>query len=388
MQPVLRGLKVVDLAEDHAGDMTAMYLADAGADVVKVERPGGDPTRAEPGGRVWNRGKRSVVLDVASAAGRDAVRRLAMQADVLVESGPPAAMATLGLDYPTLSAGNERLIHCSITGYGRRSALRDRPADDALVQARLGMNFEQPCYRRDPATGDFVDEPVFLYVPLASYGAAMLATTGIHAALHAREVTGEGQWVETSLAQGALLWTSQIRYQAQHEPPGFMTVPFHLRGFLFECADGLWVHVMIVRDSNDRLYTALDVTPEGRLSMGYWSTADDWAAWFRYVGDAFRRFNRADALAQLDAAEVPVVPVQRAADAYAVPQLQHNGMVAEIDDPELGRLQMIGVPYSLERNPHPPLRPQPVLGADTHVVLSEAGFSTDEIQLLEAGAGR
>lgn len=377
MQPVLSALRVVDLAEDLAGSMTAMYLADAGADVVKVESATGDPARRGPGGRVWNRGKRSVVLDPASAFGREAIRRLAARADVVVDSSPPAALAATGLTFESLLSSNERLICCSITGYGR-SALRDRPADDALVQARLGMNFEQPCYRRDPATGAFVEEPVFQYVPLPSYGAALLATTGILAAVHAREVTGSGQLVETSLAQGALLWTTQIRYRAEREPPNFLTVPYNLRGFLFECSDGQWVHLMIVRDSNTALYDALDVAADGRLSMGYWSTPQDWTTWFDHVGDAFRRSPRAKVLDVLDAAGVPAVPVQPAAAAYDHPQIRQNGMVVEVDDPELGPLRMLGVPYSLERNSAAVPRPQPRLGAHTDEVLAELGLGAQD----------
>jgi crotonobetainyl-CoA:carnitine CoA-transferase CaiB-like acyl-CoA transferase len=370
MAAALAGMTVLELADGLAGSLTGMYLADSGADVVKIEVPGGDGLRAEPGARVWNRGKRSVVLDLDTEGGRTALRRLARRADVLVASAVPGRLSDLGLDGESLHVDNDRLVHCSITGYGRHRSLRDRPADDALVQARLGMNCEQPCYRRDPVTGGFVEEPVFLYVPLPSYGAAMLATVGIHAALHVRELTGRGQSVTTSLAQGALLWTSQIRYRAEREPPGFLTVPYDLRGFVFECSDGQWVHLMILRDSNDRLYDVLDVAPEGRLSMGYWTTSEDWSQWFRHVGDAFRRHTRVAVLKMLDAVDVPVVPVQPAAAAYAHPQVRHNGMVVEVDDPDLGRLQMIGIPFTLERNPTAVRGPAPRLGADTESVLA------------------
>jgi len=237
------------------------------------------------------------------------------------------------------------------------------------VQARLGMNFEQPSYRRG-ADGGFVEGPVFLYVPLPSYGAMLLAGTGIAAALHAREVNGEGQWVETSLAQGALMWTSQIRYRAEHEPPNFATIPYMTgRGTVFECADGHWVHLMVVRNSNEIMYDLLDVDPRGRDVPGVRATADERFQRRVYIEEAFMRKPRDEVLALLQPAGVPVVPVQPAADAYTTPQLVHNGMVVEVDDPEEGRIRMMGIPYQLEKNPTTVQGPQPALGQHTDEIL-------------------
>ena len=143
MRGVLDGVRVLDLSWGVAGPIAGMLLADQGADVVKIEPPGGDPFRALSGYRVWQRGKRSVVLDLASAAGREDFVRLADDADVVLESYAPGTTARLGIDFDTLHARNPRLVYCSITGYGRGTRDGDRPAYDALVAARTGLQWEQ-----------------------------------------------------------------------------------------------------------------------------------------------------------------------------------------------------------------------------------------------------
>jgi crotonobetainyl-CoA:carnitine CoA-transferase CaiB-like acyl-CoA transferase len=318
---------------------------------------------------VWNRGKKSIVLDLNDSGDRPRFEQLVATADVLLESFRPGIMESLGLGYDALHAVNPRLIYASITGYGREGPSRDRPAYDALVQARLGMHFEQPSYRKT-ADGSYVEGPVFLYVPLPSYGAMLLATTGVCAALHAREVTGEGQWVETSLAQGALMWMSQIRFRVEHEPPNFATVPYHGRGTVYECADGQWVHLMMVRNSNQVMYELLDVDPEGRDAPGERLSVEERNRRRVHIEAAFKRLPRDELLARLQPAGVPVVPVQPAWDAYTTPQLVHNGMVAEVDDPDEGPIRMIGIPYRLEKAVSTVQGPQPRLGEHTEQVLA------------------
>ena len=177
MAPVLDGLRVVDLSWGLAGPVTTMLMADYGAEVIKVEPSGGDRFRDYPGNLVWNRGKKSVVLDLTRPADVASFRDLASTADVLVESFRPGTTDRLGIGYEELHAENPRLVYCSITGYGRHSAASSRPAYDGLVQARSGIQNEQAGHRSGP---------VYLYVPLPSYGAMFLASCAIHAALHAR----------------------------------------------------------------------------------------------------------------------------------------------------------------------------------------------------------
>ena len=383
MPSALEDLRVLDLSRGLAGALAAMYLSDAGAEVIKVEPPSGDPTRSYAGSRVWNRGKKSVTLNLQQPQGRDALQRLLEGADVLIETYRPGTMRRLGLDYETLKASNPRLIYTSITGYGRSSASRDRPPYDALVQARLGLHFEQPSYRKD-ASGRYLEDPVFLYVPLPSYGAMFLACTGILAAIHARERTGQGQWVETSLAQGALMWSTQIRCWVEHEPPNFATVPKHSRGTVYECADGQWVHLMQVRDSNLTMYDLLEVPPEGRDTPGVRPTVEERNRRRPYIEAALKKHPREKILELLQPAGVPVVPVQPAATAYETPQLVHNGMVAEVEDPEAGPLKMIGIPYTMERTAPRIQGPQPQIGQHTTEVLARLGYSAAQLEDLKA----
>jgi crotonobetainyl-CoA:carnitine CoA-transferase CaiB-like acyl-CoA transferase len=199
--PVLDGLRVIDLSWGTAGAVATMLLADYGAEVIKVEPPNGDPFRAMPGYTVWNRGKQSVVLNLRDEADSADLTELVAGADVLIESFAPGTLSKLGFEIEPLLARHPRLIACSITAYGRSGTSSTRPGYDALVQARAGLQYEQPGLR---------DGPIFLHLQLPSFGAALLATAGISAALRAREITDRGQWVETSLIQGALLWTTQI----------------------------------------------------------------------------------------------------------------------------------------------------------------------------------
>ena len=164
MTQALDGLTVVDVSDGIAGPMTTMLMSDYGAEVIKVEPPGGDPFRTAPGYLTWNRGKKSVVLDLKSDADGAKFDEIVRRADILLESFAPGTTARLGIAYDRLHELNPRLIYCSITGYGRQGAVSQRPAYDALVQARTGMQFEQPGWRPGP---------IFLHLPLPSLGGVL-----------------------------------------------------------------------------------------------------------------------------------------------------------------------------------------------------------------------
>ncbi len=260
----LGGIRVIDLSTGIAGPMATMLLADHGADVVKVEPPGGDPARSLSGARVWHRGKRSVELDLDDADARATLLELIDRADVVVDSYAPGVAAGLGLDWDTLHERNPRLVLCSITAYGRHLPERDRPAIDALVAARTGIHWDQrgrlgttigelcglPVELADLeippgcADGPEREGPLFPRSSWPSLGAAFLANTGISAALFARGRTGRGQWVETSLLQGVLAATAGA-WQKPENPlaDGFLCWIMDPRGSKghFRCADGNWV---------------------------------------------------------------------------------------------------------------------------------------------------
>ena len=272
MAGVFEGLRVLDLSWGTAGPMTTMLLADNGAQVTRIEPPDGDPFSSQSGYRVWQRGKRSARLDLRSDDGRRAFRALASGADVVVESFAPGTSERLGVDHPTVSEVNPRVITCSITGYGRHGRHRDRPGLDGLVAARTGLLFDQKGRRgtamefiggRPGPLPEFdapdglvrgADRPgpVFPRTPWPSIGATYLATLGVMAALRAREVTGRGQVVETSLLRGALAATC-LNWQRVEDPdaPLYWMWPTDARSIegLYECADGRWVHHWTVRPS-------------------------------------------------------------------------------------------------------------------------------------------
>src|SRR3954471_1882973 len=213
MNGVLEGLQVLDLSWGVAGPSAAMLLCDHGADVIHIERPGGDPFDGMVGTRIYRRGQRAAVLDLGDNGDRRRFHALAATADVVIESFAPGVTERLGIDHETLSDTNPRLVYCSITGYGRTSRHADRPAFDQLVAARTGYQWELRCWPgsaadlaagRDlfPPDTDLAPEdrhwferpgPVFMTTPSGSVAAGYLAALGISAAVRARGRTGRGQ---------------------------------------------------------------------------------------------------------------------------------------------------------------------------------------------------
>jgi crotonobetainyl-CoA:carnitine CoA-transferase CaiB-like acyl-CoA transferase len=401
---VLDGLHVLDLSWGIAGPMTTMLLADHGAEVVKIEPPGGDPFRGQHGYHAWNRGKRSAVLDLGDAAERELFLSLASRADVLVESFRPGVTERLGIDHATLAARNPRLITCSITGYGRDNSHSQRPGYDALVAARSGIQWEQrgrvggsapflsgqqpfaPEYEvpAEARQGAPREGPLFPASRFPSLGAAYAATTAISAALRARELTGRGQWVETSLLQGALsAGVLAFGTARKLDAFGFMTWVGDLRSpkGLFECSDGRWVHAW---PPNPRFILAagagatLDATPDlgvrkdpDRIGLGpeelfvlhhYWEPMARTVAKFS-----------ADAWTEAGArAGVCIQKVRSPEEGLADPLLLADGCVTELEDPELGRLRAVGIAYRLGNSPGAARGRAPRAGEHTEEVKREA----------------
>jgi crotonobetainyl-CoA:carnitine CoA-transferase CaiB-like acyl-CoA transferase len=360
MPGALEGLRIVDLTTGLAGPLATMVLGDHGADVVKVEPPGGDPNRSYVGSVVTNRGKRSVVLDLDAPADRDRLLELVDTADVLVESFTPGYLADRGLDHATLSAGRPSLVYCSLTGYPRTTDAADRPAIDLLVQARSGMQYEQPGFR---------DGPIFLHAPLPSIAASYLALEGMLAALYVREVTGRGQWVESSLYQGVLSFTTQLWQDAEHRVEPWFEIGFEPRPSIYECADGLWVHSMHFAGGRGKdrsvVWEILGVDAPGPE----WSPTGA-QAFDDLVRDAIGRMKRQDLLDQFWANEIAIAPVRHAHEALEDEQVINNGMSVVVDDPRLGPVRQAGISFRLHAAPTPRVQgPQPAVGQHTDEVL-------------------
>ncbi len=404
MAGVLEGVRVLDLSWGVAGPMTAMLLGDQGADVVKIEPPGGDPFRGQLGYKVWQRGKRSAVLDLKAKADKDAFLALAAHADVLVESFVPGAAARLGIDFATLSKLNPRLIYVSITAYGRDNKHSHRPGYDALVSARTGLQWEQRGWpegavnhmigREDPfpdleipyewVQGPPREGPLFSASHWPSLGAFFAASTGVSAALRAREITGKGQWVETSMMQGAFVCAAGILQRMENpDAEGFNTWILGSKSPKghFECADGRWVHnwvpnprFILQATQGDSLNATPDLTvqndpdrfgigPEEILVMAHYQPI---------LAEAVKKFAAKDWVDASAIAEMTMQECRSVEESLADPLLMADGCVTEIEDPDLGRIRQVGITYRLSKNPSRPAKPAPRLGAHTAEVKAEA----------------
>ena len=405
MAGVLEGLEVLDLSWGVAGPMTTMMLADNGARVTRIERPGGDPFEGHSGYTVWHRGKRRATLDLKEPAGREAFAALARRADVVVESFSAGTAERLGVDHATLAADNPRLVTCSISAYGRGNRHADRPGYDALVAARTGLFFDQKGRRgaameyiagrpgpypefdgpEGMVRGADRPGPVFPRSTWPSLAAAFLATLGISAALRAREHTGRGQHVETSLLQGALAAVA-LNWQRVENPdaPLYWMWPIDSRSIegLFECADGRWVHHWTVRPNwvrtvseGERLEIP-DVDHKyrddpDRLGM---EASDLLAGQFLYpdLSAAFARFGSEEWVDVGARSEMGVALVRSPGEALADPAFLADGCVVELEHPEHGTIRHVGNVLEFGDTPSAPATATVAPGTHTDEVLAEA----------------
>ena len=379
----LHGVRVLDLSWGIAGPVGILLLAELGADVVKIEPPGGDPFRRQPGYHVWNRSRRSVVLDLKAEEGRDVFLRLCESADVLVETFSPGTMERLGLSYDALSERVPCLVYCSVAAYPPGHRFADRPGWDATVQARSGMQWEQPGWRPGP---------VYLHFPAPSMAACFLLASGVLSALIARQGSGRGQHVRTSLYQGVLAYTTQIWQQHERAPAGFHTImaktypPGMHQTSLFECSDGEWIHASTMSGlaptrTPEEILGVDPVDPRARSG-----DPDARARFEARLRAAYARRPRQEVVDAFHEARLGAEPVGPMAEVFAHPQFVHNGMAATVDDSDFGPTTQVGVPAVLSRTPGAIRGGQPRVGEHSREVLDEAGYTAAEIdRLLDAG---
>lgn len=377
---IFEGLRVLEVGSGMAGPMVGMVLADHGADVVKVEPPAGDWARALPGFEAWNRGKRSIVVDLDSPAGRSQLHELAARADVVVAATRPGSIA----DRATASAlrAHDALVGCRVTGFGPASGLVDAPAWEGVVAAATGrmVGLDRLSGGRPGVT---YDRPAFTSAPVASYGAAQLAIQGIVAALLERERSGRGQLVETSLLEGAVTFLMRQELgRAVGDRPADQIDPATHRGIELcfitaECADGRFVQMCARQDRHFRAWLEVlglgDLLEDPRFSkapMGL-ATVED--------GDELEGLLRERMLTRTQAEWMRVFTeeVDVGADPFLTPDefLYHpdmveNGRVVTIDDPLLGAVRQVGPLVAMAQTPAVVDRPAPALGAHTGQVLT------------------
>jgi crotonobetainyl-CoA:carnitine CoA-transferase CaiB-like acyl-CoA transferase len=387
----LSGLKVVDLTHVMAGPTCTLMLADMGADVIKIEKsPAGDDTRRSVPPSVgdeaaaylmMNRNKRGIVLDLKTSGGAEVLRRLIKTADVLVENFGPGAMERLGFGYEQLKAENPGLIYCSLSGFGRTGPYKDRRGFDLVAQAMSGiMTF----------TGDGPDSPpAKAGPPLSDITAGILAALGICAAYAHRLKTGEGQWVETSLFEAALVqtyWQSAIALATGVAPRAMGSAhPLNAPYQAFEASDG-WI---VVGGANQRNWTRMLEAlhaPELASDPRFVDNPARMAHLAELEAELSARFRTQSSehwLTLLDAAGVPCGPVQDMVQALEDPQTAAREMVVELQHPTVGPVKTLGLPLKFSGTPGKVRKAAPLFGEDTCSVLKDYGFGDDEIAAFE-----
>lgn len=390
----LDGIQILDLTRILAGPYATMLLADLGAEVVKVEPPGGDDSRAwgPPfvGGESAyylgvNRNKRGIRLDLALEEDRQALRALAGDADVLIENFKTGTMERWGLGYEaSLREANPRLVYCSITGYGRSGPWAELAGYDPVIEAVSGLM---------SVTGQADGEPLKFGVALVDILTGHQAALGVLAALHRRGVDGLGQRVDVSLFETALsvlanqasAYLVSGRVPSRHGNAHPAIVPFEV----FAARDG---DVMVCA-GNDRLFAKLcsllgmpELADDARFSTNP-ARVRHRVALTPILARAFAAMDREELVERAERQGVPLGPVQTIDRALAQPQVAARDMLVELPHPTVGTLRQIGLPIKLDRTPATIRRPPPLLGQHEEEVLGGVLAARRRAQ-VDAGAGR
>ena len=380
----LNGVRVLDCSRLLPGGYATLLMADLGADVVKVEEPvRGDYIRWTPplvdgestAHRALNRGKRSVVVNLKDPAGAELLRRLSGGFDVLVESFRPGVMDRLGVGPSALMDSNPRLVYCAISGYGQDGPYRDRVGHDLNYIGFAGML---------DLNGIDGGPPVVPAVQVGDMaGGGMAAVIGVLAALLERERTGRGRFVDTAMMDGVVSWLSihaGAFLQSGEEPRrGRMPLSGAYACYgVYECGDGKWITVGALEP---QFWTALCTTLElPDLVHTQFGPDDQQQTMRERLSSVLATKPRDEWLERLSAIEACVGPVNSPSEAFADPQVEHRGLVAEVDGRRVGPSS----PFVLDGERFQRLTPAPGLGEHTDEVLAWVGLSEHEVADLHA----
>lgn len=381
--PPLARFKVLDLSRVRAGPTAVRQLADWGASVIKIESRAGDAglggERHGPDFQQIHRNKRSLTLDLKNPEGLEILRRLLRDADVLVENFRPDVKYRLGIDYESLRPINPRLIYASISGFGQTGPYSNRPGFDQIAQGIGGLM---------SITGLPGQGPVRAGIPVADLTAGIFTAMGILIALLEREVSGEGQWVQTSLlsAQISMLDFQAARWLIGHEVPGQAgnNHPTSIPTGVFPTKDG---HINIAAAGEEiyaRFCNALEA-PELAKDPAY-ATGEDRSKNRDRLNDAIAATTRtrtsAEWIERLNTAGVPSGPIYRIDEMFNDPQVKHLNLTRRAQQTVLGELELVGQPVELSRTPWSIHSASPEPGEHTDQILQELGYGPADIKSL------
>ena len=382
MQP-LQNIRVLDLSRVLAGPYCTMVLGDLGAEVIKVEPPEGDETRGWgppfAGGEsayylCVNRNKRGMVVNLKTEDGRNILRELALKSDVLVENFRPGTLKKFGLDYETLHGLNPRLVFCSISGFGQTGPLRDMPGYDFMIQAMGGIM---------SITGEPEGEPMKVGVAVADLFAGQNAVIAILAALQARTITGEGQFIDIALFDSQLGWLANVasnflisgrnpkRYGNAHAN----IVPYQS----FRAKDG-WLVVAVGNDKQFEAFCAviekLELASDARF-MTNQARVENREALVFILKPVFLEKSVDEWLSLIDD-KFPCGPINNFEQVFAMPHVEEREMLVQMKHPTIGALPLVGSPLKMGGTPISYRLPPPLMGEHTNSILKDLlGYSEE-----------
>ncbi len=383
----LARFKVLDLTRVRAGPTAARQLADWGADVVKIEMPAGldesdmGGPRRGPDFQNLHRNKRSLTLNLKEKDGLAIFERMVETADVVIENYRPDVKFRLGIDYETVRAINKRIVYGSISGFGEDGPYRERPGFDQIAQGMGGLM---------SITGLPGQGPVRVGIPVADLGAGIFCAMGILVALLEREVSGEGQWVQSSLlgAQISLLDFQAARWLIAKEVPGQAgnDHPTSIPTGVFPTSDG---HINIAA-SGAHIFArfcqalGLDHLLDDPLFANDAARSANRVALNRAIAEVTKLRASAELIDLLNKAGVPCGPINRMDEVFADPQVQHLGMAAPVQSSSLGDISVVNQAIRLSRTPNHIARATPEKGEHTEQILKEYGYDDATIANFRA----